>query len=103
MAHIRMYRKNYSRGHNLGSKKEGAIIIVHVMYCSPDLIHIPIKLHEDIPNNYGVIARTRMFEKNQRGIAWKLRKEEQSFLFTTCLSDLVHIPINLLEDILSSN
>ena len=45
-----------------------------------DLIHIPIKLHEDIPNGYCVMAHTRMFEKNQRGITWKLRKGEQSFL-----------------------
>ena len=28
-----------------------------------DLIHIPIKLHEDIPKGYRVIARTRMFAK----------------------------------------
>ena len=29
----------------------------------PDLIHIPIKLHEDIPNGYWVMAHTRMFGK----------------------------------------
>ena len=29
----------------------------------PDLIHIPIKLHEDIPNGYGVMELTRMFRK----------------------------------------
>ena len=39
---------------------------------------------------------------NQRGITWKLRKGEQSFLCATCRPDLIHIPINLHEDILNS-
>ena len=30
-----------------------------------NLLHIPIKLHEDIPNGYRVMACTRMFEKNK--------------------------------------
>ena len=39
-------------------------------------------------------------EKNkQRGITWKLRKEEQSFLLATRCHDLEHIPIKLHEDI----
>ena len=29
-----------------------------------DLIHIPIKLHEDILNGYRVMVHTRMFGKN---------------------------------------
>ena len=38
-----------------------------------------------------------MFGKiNQRGIAWKIRKGEQSFL---CRTDLIHIPVKLHEDI----
>ena len=42
----------------------------------------------------------RMFGKiNQRGITWKLRKGEQSFLHTTHHCDLIHIPIKLHEDI----
>ena len=47
----------------------------------PDLIHISMKLHEGIINGYidTVMANTRMFGKNQRGITWKLRKGEQSF------------------------
>ena len=50
------------------------------------------------------MARTRMFGKNnQRGIIWKLRKEEQSFLYATRRPDLIHIPIKLHEDILNSN
>ena len=38
---------------------------------------------------------------NQRGITWKLRKREQSFLYGTCHPDLIHIPINFFEDILN--
>ena len=41
--------------------------------------------------------------KNQRGITWKLRKGEQSFLYATRHSDLIHIPINLHEDIINGN
>ena len=37
---------------------------------------------------------------NQRGITWKLRKGEQSFLCTTHSPDLIHIPIKLYKDIL---
>ena len=41
-----------------------------------------------------------MFGKiNQRGITWKIRKWEQSFLCTTHHPDLIHIPIMLHEDI----
>ena len=41
-----------------------------------------------------------MFEKNnQRGITWKLRKREQSFLSAALHRDLTHIPIELYEDI----
>ena len=40
-----------------------------------DLIHIPIKLHEDILNCYRIMERTRMFVNvNQRDITLKLRK-----------------------------
>ena len=41
-----------------------------------------------------------MFGKiNQRGITWKLRKGEQSFLCATHRRDLIYIPIKLHEDI----
>ena len=41
-----------------------------------------------------------MFGKfNQRGITWKIRNREQSFLCTTHQSDLIHIPVKLHEDI----
>ena len=44
-----------------------------------------------------------MFGKiNQRGITWKLRKGEQSFLCMTCHPDLIQIPIKLHEYILNS-
>ena len=41
-----------------------------------------------------------MFGKiNQRGITWKIRKGEQSFLCMTHFRDLIHIPIKWHEDI----
>ena len=43
---------------------------------------------------------TRIFGKiNQRGITWKIRKGEQSFLCETYGCDLIHIPIKLHIDI----
>ena len=43
-----------------------------------------------------------MFGKiNQKGITWKLRKREQSFLCVTYRPDLIHIPLKLHEDILN--
>ena len=33
--------------------------------CDLPVIHIPIKLHEDIPNGYRVMVCTRIFGKNQ--------------------------------------
>ena len=45
------------------------------------------------------MGHTRMFGKiNQRGITWKLKKGDQSVLFTTHRHDLIHIPIKLHED-----
>ena len=46
------------------------------------------------------MERTRIVEKNnQRGITWKIRKREQSFLYATHCRDLIHIPVKLHEDI----
>ena len=43
-----------------------------------------------------------MFGKiNQRGVIWKIRKREQSFLCATHCHDLIHSPIKLHEDILN--
>ena len=43
-----------------------------------------------------------MFDKiTKRGISWKLREREQSFLCMTRGPDLIHIPIKLQEDILN--
>ena len=81
-----------SKGHNLETKKRGTTILC-VAYCS-DPIHIPMKLHKDIP--CGTFKNG--WKKNQRGITWKLRKREQSFLCVTHL-DLIYIPIKLHEDI----
>ena len=39
---------------------------------------------------------------NQRGITWKLRKGEQSFLCMTHRLDLIHIPMKLHENIPNS-
>ena len=66
-----------------------------------NLIHIPIKCMK-IPQrllSYG--AYKNVWKKiNQRGITWKLRKGEQSFLCETHRLDLIYTPINLYEDIL---
>ena len=43
----------------LGKGKQSFLCVT----CRPDLIHIPIKLHEDITNGYCVMVRTRMFGK----------------------------------------
>ena len=43
---------------------------------------------------------TRILEKNyHRGITWKLKKVEQSFLYASHRPDLIRIPIKLHEDI----
>ena len=48
------------------------------------------------------MSMLRILEKNnQRGITWKLRKGEQSFLCMTHRHDLICIPIKLHEDILN--
>ena len=79
------------------------------MYASrprrPYLIHIRIKLHEDIPNGYCVTANTRMFrKKNYKGQNLESKKggRGQFFLYSTRRPDLVHIPIKLHEDIPNS-
>ena len=74
------------------------------MICCPDLINIPIipiKLHERIHTGYWVMARSRMFGKNNTSITWNLRKGEQSFLYALRPRhpDLIYIPIKLPEDI----
>ena len=93
--------KNNQRG-KTWKVREGEPLFLY-RTCRPDLIHISIKLHEDIPNSNRVTARTIIFEKNQRGIIWKLRMGEQSFMYATCSPDLIHIPINLHEDIQNGN
>ena len=63
----------------------------------PGVIHNHVKLHEDI--GYLVLARTRMFGKNnQRGIIWKLRKGEQSVLCETHHPDLICFLIKLHQE-----
>ena len=55
-----------------------------------DLIHIPLKLHEDISN--GLLSVQECLEKiNQRGITGKVGKREQSFFCVICRPDLIHI------------
>ena len=46
------------KSHNLKSKYEGTIILRVTHWL--DLVYIPIKFHEDIPNDNGVIGCTRM-------------------------------------------
>lgn len=53
-----------------------------------------------ISNGFWVMACTIMFWKNnQRGLSWKQRKGEQSFLCAIRRPDLIHTPIKLHEDI----
>ena len=67
-----------------------------------DLIHILVKLHEDIPKGYRVMVRTRIFgKKYSKGHSLETKKEEQSFLCATRRPDLIHIPIKFHEDILN--
>ena len=64
--------KNNQRGitQKLGKGEQSFLCMTR----PPDLIHIPIQLHEDIPNGYRVMKCTRMFGKNQSmGTTWKLR------------------------------
>ena len=61
--------------------------------CHLDLMHIPIKLHDDIPNGYWYKNVSKKI--NQRDITQKLRKGEQSFLCVTHCLDLIHIPIHV--------
>ena len=67
-----------------------------------------MKLHEDIPNSYWVMAHTRMFAKKNskaRGITRKLRKGEQLFLFVNVVLTqyiYIYIPIKLHEGVFQS-
>ena len=71
--------KNNQSNITLKQRNRKQILYVTLL---PDQIHTSIKLHEDIPIGYRVMACTTIFEKkrNLKGIAWKLRKREQSFL-----------------------
>ena len=59
-------------------------------YCTRHMI-IPIKFHQDISNDYGVMGRTR------KGITWKLKTWKQCFLQATHRLYLIHIPIKFHE------
>ena len=54
-------KKNNQRGITWKLRK-GELPFLYTTQCL-DLIHISMKLHEDILNNYRVMARTRMFGK----------------------------------------
>ena len=86
---------NLWKGYKLETGK-GDLSFLCVTHC-PDLIYIPIKL-QDISNGYRVMACTKMEKKiNGRGISWKLRKCDLSFLSVTHCPDPIHIPIKLPE------
>ena len=90
--------KKNQRGLTWKLRKREQLFLCAIQH--PDLIHIPLKLHEDILNRYWIMERTRMFGKiNQRGITWKIREGEQSFLCPTHRRDPIHIPKKLHEDI----
>ena len=57
--------KNNQRGVTWKIRKEEQSILCATH--RTDLIHIPIKFHENIPNGYRVVARTRMFGKKSTG------------------------------------
>ena len=50
MARTRMFGENNQKGHNLETKKGEQSFLCATRHL--DLIHIPIKLHEDILNGY---------------------------------------------------
>ena len=43
--------------------RKGVQSFLYATSC-PDLIHIPIKLHEAVSNHYRIMVQTRMFRKN---------------------------------------
>ena len=61
--------------------RKGKQSFLYVTHCL-ELIYIPIKFCEDIPNSYRVMRCTRIFDikNNQRSITWKLGEDEQQFL-----------------------
>ena len=69
-----------------------------------DLIYIPIKFSEDIPNGKLVMGCTIFFNgKNKhRCVTWTVIMGEQSFLHAKQCLELIHISINVHEDILHS-
>ena len=73
MERTRMFGKINQMGITWNIRKGGQLFLC-ATYCR-DLGHVLIKLHEDIPNGYWVMARVHMFRKNnQRGITCKLKK-----------------------------
>ena len=49
-----------NKGHITWKLKKGEQSFLYAI-CCPNLIRIPIELHEDIPNRNRVMAQTRMF------------------------------------------
>ena len=43
--------------------------------------------------------KTSLVKNEHRGKTWKIRKGKQPFLYVTCRTDIIHIPIKFLEDI----
>ena len=68
MAHTRMFRK----------KSKGLSFLYVTRRLDP--IQTPIKMHGDIPVGYKVMARTRMFGKNnQIRITWPLKRGDNHY------------------------
>ena len=59
-----VWEKNQSKGHNSETKKVLQSFLCAT--CHPDLIQIPIQLHEDISNDYLVMECIRIFEKKNQ-------------------------------------
>lgn len=58
---------NYVQGYSGKSNQRGLTETYkgRPAHC-PDLIHIPMKFHKDIPNSFRIMAHTRMFTDGQK-------------------------------------
>ena len=85
------------------TRKQKATVITMYTRHLLDLIHIPIKFHEDIPYGYRVMGRTRILWENMENKKSKGHNLETKKRYThSCATRrfyLIHIPIKFHEDI----
>ena len=83
----------WSRGNNSESMKASQLSFLYVTHCH-DLFYITIKYHQNIPNGFQVMERTRNCIWNDQGeITQKVWKQELSFLHSTHHHDLFYITV----------